>query len=322
MKNSLVILFLCLTGISFSQKNETFYQTSTGEFVFKFEGEDCILYRISKYDNMAYREMEMHPTHRAKSQLDSLGVLFSNGQYAISYDYKDFRLCSLKKGRVKDNRAYVAKKLDDPSKVYEAINHRYWYEASKKTLDEINNDYPLFNGYYHRYDTSSWDSISFQQVVPEEFEQRANHQIEGLKDSLDNLNCKLIALNDTIEMYMEILTLEELKRNYLNRPLDSYAYDQYQDEMLESVALNRPDLFFELAEALPNEKDAIFYSVSYSRDVKKSLKSVPDSPIKKEFSKYRRKEKWKFGLIVSAAITIETAIIGGIITGIVYLIVR
>ncbi len=323
MKNYLIVLFFFLKGISFSQETGTFYQTLDKEYAFKLDGETCILYRLSKYNNMVYREWEIYPTPRVKSQLDSLGILFSNGQYAISYDYKYFRVCDLKNGKVKDRRSYVAKKLDDPSKIYEAINHAYWNTIYRETVHETSNNYPLFEEYYYREGYSIWDSLSFKQAVPKEFEVLANEENKRLKDSLSQTNQKLVSLNDFIDKKMNTLTLEELKNNYLSRPLTNYWYSGYQDEMLQAVAEKRPELFLELAEALPDEKYAIFDGAfAISRDVKKALKSLPDSPIKKEYFKYRRRESLKIGLIVTGVVALETAIVGGIITGIVYLIVR
>lgn len=316
MKNCLFILLIFLTTSAFAQETEQFYQTSNGEYAFKLDGNTCILYELSRYGNTVYRQWEIYPTYSTKSQLDSLGILFSNGQYAISYDSKYFRVCDLKNGKVKDRRTYVAKKLTDPSKVYEAINHSYWNTLYRETMDHT---YPLFNYHYHYEGHSIWDSLPFKQAIPEEFNVLANQHNQLLKDSLALTNQQLISLNDSIEKNMNILTLGELKSNLLSRPLHVYLYDEYQDEMLESVAERRPDLYFDLVEALPTEKEYLFGQV-YSHDAVRSLKRYrTDAPVKKEFLKYRRKERALAGLITTAVVFLDTAVIGGVVTGFVYL---
>jgi hypothetical protein len=320
MKKYLLFLFLFLGFAAFTQQTEQFYQTVNGEYAFKFDGDICILYELSRYDSYVYQEWDLTQTAEFKKQSDSLGILFSNGLMAISYDYKYFRVLELKRGKPKDRLTFLAKKLDNPAKVYEGINHAYWNAVYKQTIDQISRDYPLFNDYYYRHGFDAWNSFDFKQALPEEFESLANRQNEFIRDSLSNTNRRLIALNDSIEDQMDVLDLETLKSNFLSRPMYNYAYSTYTDEMLESVAENRPDLFFALAESLPKEKEFIFDQVLYTGDASKSLRKYStDSPVKKEFLKYKRKESLKGGLILTGAVLLETGVIGGLVTGMVYL---
>lgn len=320
MKNCLLFLILFLISPAFAQQPEQFYQTVNGEYAFKFDGNRCTLYELPGYDGYVYREWELTHAGEFKDQSDSLGILFSNGVFAISYDYKYFRVLKLKRGKAKNRLTFLAKKLDDPSRIYEGINHTYWDAVYRKTINETKHNYPLFEEYYYRNGSVIWRSFDFKQASPEEFEVLANRQNELLKDSLSNTNLELIALNDSIEKHMDSLTLEELKGNFLSRPLHHYAYGEYTDQMLGSVAEKRPDLFFELVESLPNEKEFIFDQVMYTRDANKVLKKYhTDSPVKKEYLKYKRRENLKGGFILTGAILLETGMIGGLITGIVYL---
>jgi hypothetical protein len=320
MKNYLLFLFLFLGSTAFTQQSEQFYQTVNGEYAFKFDGNICTLYELSRYENYIYREWELTHTGEFKNPSDSIGILFSNGVYAVSYDYKDFRVLKLKNGKPKNRLTFLAGKLDNPAKVYEGINYAYWDAIYRKTIDRISREYPLFNDYYYRNRLEVWDSFDFKQVLPEVFETLANRQNELLSDSLSNTNRGLIALNDSIEEQLDVLDLETLKSNFLSRPIHNYAYSTYTDEMLESVAENRPDLFFALAESFPNERNPIFDNVLYARRANKVLKKYDtDSPVKKEYLKYKRKQSLKGGLILTGAILLETAVIGGLVTGVVYL---
>ncbi len=321
MKNYLVALSFLLTKMSFSQGEEIFYQTSDKEYAFTFENNVCKLYKLSQYDSRIFGEWELSSAYSPQSQ-DSLGILFSNGQYAISYDYKYFRVCKLKNGKIKGRYTYVAKKLENPSKVYEAVNHSYWDALYNKTIDETRSSYPHFHEYRylsHRIgDSNLWESFAYKQAKPAEFEVLAQEQNHLLKDSLGQTNQLLISLNDSVEKNMNVLTAEGLKHNLLSRPLHANAYDEYQERMLESVAKNRPDLFFDLAEILPEEKKYLFDQIYFPDAVKSLRRFDTDAPIKKEFFKYRRKERFKASLIVTGAGLLEVGVIGGAITGIVY----
>lgn len=322
MKNYLVLILIFFVKITFSQTPEVFYQTSESNYAFKFGENTCILYELSKDKSWVFEEWELEPVNRFKGQPDSLGILFSNGQYAISYDYKYFRVCKLKNGKIKDRNTFVAKKLENPSKVYQAINYTYWQLLYRKAIEQIESNYPLFREYRYRSyrpgDYSIWESMTFKQDNPETFELLATERKNLLVDSLVYTNSRLISLNDSIEKNIRTLTQEELKNNFLSRPIHVLPYDEYQDVMLNTVAEKRPDLFLGLVEALPDEKEYLFNKI-HERNAVKSLKKLETNiPIKKEYLKYRRRQNFKAGLLITGASLFEVGVIGGAITGIVY----
>ncbi|WP_343632978.1 hypothetical protein [Fluviicola sp.] len=322
MKNYLVVILLFLVKTGFSQNQEVYYQTSEKNYAFKLYGNTCSLYELSNYGSWVNREWELPAVYRPESALDSLGILFSNEQYAISYDYKYFRVCKLKNGKIKERHTYVAKKLENPAKLYEAINHSYWEVLYRTTIDEMRNNYPGFHAYrypYYRYGSpEAWESLTFKQAEPSEFEVLSRKQNQFIKDSLIRTNNRLIFLNDSIETHISTLTLEALKSNFMSRPIHVNAYDEYQQVMLKFVAEKRPDLFYDLVESLPEEKKYLFHKVSYGDSFKSLKKFETVSPVKREFLKYKRKESLKAGLMVTGAGLLEVGVIGGAITGIVY----
>ena len=322
MKNYLVLISIFFVKITFSQTPEVFYQTSDNKYAFKFEGNTCVLYELSKYESWVSEAWELEPVIRFEGQMDSSGILFSNGQYAVSYDYKYYRVSKLKNGKIKDRHTFVAKKLENPSKVYEAINHTYWQMLYRKEIEKIESNYPLFREYRYRSyrpgDYAIWESMTFKQDNPERFELLATERKKLLIDSLVSTNNRLISLNDSIERNIQTLTPEELKINLLSRPIHVLPYDEYQDVMLNKVAEKRPDLFLGLVEALPDEKAYLFNKIQ-ERDAVKSLKKFEtNTPIRKEFLKYRRRQSFKAGLLITGAGLLEVGVIGGAITGIVY----
>lgn len=322
MKNYLLVSLIFLVKTGFSQDTGVFYQTSEKNYVFTFEGNTCRLYQLSEYYKWVSNEWELSAIYHSKSQLDSLGILFSNGDHAISYDYKYFRVCKLKNGKARDRYTYVAKKLDDPSKVCEAINHSYWTALYRETILEVVAAYPHFHEYqypsHHIDNPGLWESLTFKQSNPEAFKVLATERNKRLKDSLLQTNEWLTALNDSIERNMYTLSPEELTSNLMSRPIDLSAYDEYQEIMLESVARNRPDLFFDLAEALPEKRTYLFDRIYLPAAVKSLKRFDTEAPVKKEFVKYHRRERLKAGLVITGASLLEVGVIGGAITGIVY----
>ncbi len=322
MKNYLALISIFLVKMTFSQTPEVFYQTSDNKYAFKFGENTCTLYGLSKYGEGVYGEWELEPVDRFKDRLDSLGVLFSNGQYAISYDYKYFRVSKLKNGKIKDRHTFVAKKLENHSKVYEAINYTYWQALYRKEIEKIESNYPLFREYRYRSyrpgDYTIWESMTFKQVNPRTFELLAAERKKLLMDSLVAANNRLIALNDSVEKNILTLTPEELKNNFLSRPIHVLPYDDYQEVILNTIAEKRPDLFLDLAEALPDEKAYLFNKIHERGAVKSLKKFETNKPIRKEYLKYRRKQNFKAGLLITGASLLEVGVIGGAITGIVY----
>lgn len=321
MKNGLLVFLFLLTKVSFSQE-VSFYQTTDKQYAFKFGENTCILYELSKDKSWVLEEWELEPAFRFEGRLDSLGILFSNGQYAVSYDYNYFRVSKLKNGKIRDRHTFIAKKLENPSKVYEAINYTYWQVLYRKEIEKIESNYPFYREYRYRSyrpgDYTIWESMSFKQDNPETFELLADERKNLLIDSLVYTNRRLISLNDSIEKNIRTLTPEELKNNLLSRPIHVLPYDEYQGSMLNTVAEKRPDLFLDLVEALPDEKAYLFNKI-YEREAVKSLKKFDtNNPIKKEYLKHRRSQNLKSGLLITGAGLLEIGVIGGAITGIVY----
>ena len=319
MKNWLLFACVLLLTAAFGQKS-AFYQTENGEYAFQFDGTNCKLYELSRYSTEVSRESDLYPTHDYSTWSDSLGILFYNGHYAISYDYKYFRVLRLKNGKPKNRLAYVAKRVKDPSKIHEAINYTYWEELYRKTLEEAEADFPLFQEYYYQNRRASWNQIPFKQVAPQEFKLLAAERKQLLKDSIEKTNLKLILLNRTVAEQLDTMNAASLKQNYLDRPLGEPAYKGYTHEMLVLVAEKRPDLFLGLVEQLPERKEELFGETEFLKGPRKSIRAYEtDSPVKKEFFRYHRREALKMGLIVTGSTALELGVIGGAVTGIVYL---
>ncbi|MNV35102.1 hypothetical protein D3C71_1265380 [compost metagenome] len=310
----LLLLIFCESKL-FSQETPQYYQTANQRYTIELQDGECILYELSGHGSLiATYDLKAEREIRNRNPLDSLGILFSNQFYAVSYDYKYFRVLKLKNGKAKDRNTYIARRLTDPGKVYEAVNREYWYDIYERTSDEVSQDFPLFFDYRYCYKYNSWSALSFKQVNPEEFETLANARNLQLKDSLIKTNQYCQNLLDSVKVKMTSLNLEEWKSAYTSFPLTDYAYSEYAQEAINVVAEQRPDLFLKLAETLPTEKEDLFRNV-YSKEAKKALKNYEtDAPIKKEYFKYKRRTSFKTGMIIAGATILEVGILTGLIS--------
>ncbi|MNJ91962.1 hypothetical protein D3C87_96170 [compost metagenome] len=305
-----ILIFLVQWGV-FAQRDAQYYQTEVGNYAFKLEENSCTLYTLSQNNQMISYESDLAATRKMDNPTDSLGILYSDPFFGISYDYRHFSVVQLKKGKIK--KWYRAKKLENPGELFEAINHRHWDEAYDRMLDEVEHDYKLFGGYRYRDFDDSWQQVEFKQVSPEEFEFQAKQRIALEKAILVQTNQQLISLNDTIKNNIHTLTFEELKSNFQSRPLNEYAYGKYTLELLNTVSLTRPELYLELAEALPEEKKFLYTEAAFNRDMHRSIKkNVEPGPVKNAYMKFRRWEHFKAGLVLTGVAILDVGIITGV----------
>ncbi len=323
MNHWLLFVLILMVHPVVAQNRNPFYQTENQQYAFQWEGNTCKLYELSVYSREVYSVTTLYPTARHGNETDSLGILFSNGQYAVSYDYKYFRFLRLKNGKPKNRLTYVARRVEDPSKIYEAINATYWKSLYEQTRHEIETAFPDFPEYYYSNYSGfreSWKTIHFKQLEPEQFKILADQRNEFLKDSLTTTNQYLMNLNQAVEQQLDTLSLPGLKQNFESRPLGVYEYRPYTDKMVQLVAEKRPDLFIGLVEVTPERTEYLFDQVYFFKAARKSIRNYEtDSPVKKAFFRYRRRELFKFGVVVTAVGTLELGVIGGAVTGLVYL---
>ncbi|WP_300664053.1 hypothetical protein [Fluviicola sp.] len=315
MKKFSILILLLIFGESnlFSQENPQYYQTANQRYTIELHEGGCVLYELTGYGTLI-AVYDLKPERKFLNPSDSIGMLFSNQFFAVSYDYKYFRVLKLKHGKAKDRNTYVARSLKDPGKVFEAVNREYWYTVYEKTSDELKYNFPMF--YDYRYDSRArtWSGLSFKQVSPGEFEILANARNLELKDSLTKTNRYCQSLLDSVEIRMKSMNLEEWQSTYTKFPLNDYMYSEYVQEAINAVAEERPELFFELAETLPTEKEYLFSKI-YSKEVNKALKNYQtNAPVKKEYFRYKRRTNFKTGLIMTGITILEVGIATGLIS--------
>lgn len=313
MKKICLLAFAFLFHWSvFAQRDAQFYQSENKKYAFKLEGNSCTLYELDNYNTAVYYEYDLVAEREMEQPKDSMGILYRNNFFAVSYDYRQFSVVKLKKGKPK--QSYRAQKLEDPRKLFEVINHSYWNKAYDRMLDELEYEFKLFGSYRYRDFNDSWEQVDFRQVYPEGFELQATQQIARIKDSITGINRELISLNETVTNNIHTLTPEALKENFRKRDLHAYAYSKYTHEFLSTVALMRPDLYLELTETFPEEKKFLYREAAFNREMHRAIrKDAAPGPVKKEYLKFKRREHLKAGLILTGVVIIDAAVITGLV---------
>lgn len=173
-------------------------------------------------------------------------------------------------------------------KDYLEINRAYWLDAFIKLSIEINSRFSLqhysFRG-FHNFDHGNQDLLPYEQ-----FKILADNKIKTLRDSLISKHSNYTSItNDVINNFGSIeysLIKERLEK--LGEKPEGYSYFNV---ILQRVCNERPEWFYKLAEDIPSNKELMFSSV-YGNSIVKKLKAVKtDSPVKKEFIKYKRKDR-------------------------------
>ncbi len=313
--STVLLILIIVESTLFSQEIPQFYQTENQKYTIEFHDSQCVLYELSGHGAFA-DVYHLKPERPFRNPMDSLGILYSNEFFVVSYDFKYFRVSKLtKKGKVKDRNTYVARSLQDPGKVYEAVNREYWYTIYEKTNDELESEFPMFLNHQYGFNLRSetWAVLSFKQAHPKEFKILADARNMKLKDSLTAVNQYYLGLLNSLETGADSLDLEKWKLTYSQFPTNESVYSRYTQEAVNTIAEERPDLFFGLVETLPAEEKYLFSRV-YSKEATRSLKSYEtDAPVKKEYFKFKRRANFKFIMTATGVIILEAGIITGLI---------
>lgn len=114
--------------------------------------------------------------------------------------------------------------------------------------------------------------------------------IQRFKDSLFAVNKIYTELTDLFIARIATADVESTI-DFLKRipKYNEYGYLYYR-ATIEEMAIERTDLFFEVAEHLPEQKEAMFYCCT-AKEQKKALKNaVTDSQVQKEYKKFKRRD--------------------------------
>lgn len=313
MKTHSLVIWLLVFSVKtvFAQETPRFYRSENHDYFMELSESGCVLYEILEDGNL-WDTRKLVAKRDFNSKSDSLGIIYFDQMYAVSYDDETFRVAKLNgRGNIRKKKQYTMLPMDDPAWVYEAVNREYWSTIYGETLGKIQRDYPEFNSvYYLSYHRTSWPPLNYTEA-PSTFVTDAQESNRELLDSLTKINERCLSLKRSIRDKLGIIRVEELKTIYVQFPLNNYEYENYVQETINMVAEQRPDLFFELVEKIPTDKEYLF-SMIHSKEVNKSLRAYQTKdPVKKEYFKYKHINDLKNGLIVTAYTIVQVGLLTG-----------
>jgi hypothetical protein len=212
-------------------------------------------------------------------------------------------------------------KLDtiyDLNSAFIDINNGIWWNVFLEMCSEINKRFPLHH-YSFRNGFGYWESFTNKNENFKSFQDFANNKAKFIKDSLTFLNTPLVDLTNELLLEIDTIKYDHLKVKLMKLPMDYKSNSWYFGKVLNALCNSRPEYFYKLVEDMPEKKEMLFRMADSDKNTRKKLKKVEtDSPMKKEFIKYRRGET----AFAVWGITFYTAGMIAFWGGIIYLIVK
>lgn len=246
-------------------------------------------------------------------QADSSAYLFAGKRTAIQMANDRMYLV------IRDTVRNKIKRIQVDTSGYSAeanakINNAYWWTNFFRLLNDFRAGFILPDFGYWEGD-GLWESFGekrdtyFRYFIPV-----ANARIQALRDSFTAQEKPNTRITRYLIDNIASLDYNTLKDSLTKLPSEYPYKSEYFNAVIDSVCARRPDLFFRLAEDLPDQRDVIFASADNRREIRKKLKEVaPDSPLKKEFLKGKRREKFYNIAGTTGILLVDALIIYGLV---------
>jgi hypothetical protein len=172
-------------------------------------------------------------------------------------------------------------------KIYTTINNGYWWRSFISLTEDLNTKF-AWNHYSFRNGFPLWDSFVNKESHYKDFILFTDEKIRKLRDSITAAETVRTGITHNIIDNISTIPYEALKESLSKLP---YVYDgsAYFRTVIEAVCINRPEVFFRLAEELPDLKTPMFSVAGFNRKAVKKLKATETtSPLKKEFFKRKK----------------------------------
>lgn len=179
-------------------------------------------------------------------------------------------------------------RVEDPQTLNEDLNESYWFTNYIKMIREIDTIYPYANfsmetGWYN------WRGFTNKNSYYEDFRAFVDGYIPSYKDSILQAHAAYTKILEGMQSNMMDLTADESIKEIQQFPNSKKQYSGYAKAIVNEIAEIRPELFYEIAEKSGDQQQQLFSSVS--KPAIKTLKKIEtDSPSKKQFKKFRRKQ--------------------------------
>jgi len=288
LKNNTLAILLLLLNLqpSYSQQQPAKKMLSNyKESVFvEIADQYAMVYKLSRVFDIGYGGLTINYIDTLVKQT---GITSYTGKRArLSQNGNKYSLI-LEKLRSKKDRSVELNFSTSIEKDYREINRAYWMDAFVNLANEINTRFSWqhysFRG-FHKYDHGNQDLLPY-----EEFKILADKKINELRDSLISKHSNYTSITNEV-----INNFGSIEYSVLKRSLENFVEKQeysYFNIILQKVCKERPEWFYKLAEDMPSNKELMFSSVYGSSTVKKLKAVKTGSPVKKEFIKYKRKDR-------------------------------
>lgn len=170
------------------------------------------------------------------------------------------------------------------------LNNAYWWTNFLKMQDSINSTFKLQH-YSFRNGFGIWESFANKTIYYKTFSTHADTRIKVIRDSITSIHTPYASLTNEVIKNIGAINYLSLKDSVAKLLMDSSSTGGYFGAIINSVSNNRPELFFKLADDMPDRKEMLFSAVN-GRSTFAKLKAVEtNTPAKKEFIKVKRKDR-------------------------------
>lgn len=308
MINKFLILILFTPFFSHAQSTESLFLSTTGlpHYIIEIDGDVAQVITFSTILRLGGHD-EDHPvvffdTLTYKGQ--NPNFLFTGKKSTIK-NIKGIPYLDLKINK------YQSLKLDSIpiKKAYYTINRGIWAKKYFEMEEELKVAFPLLYLDY-RIGRKKWKAIEQKDIYYKDFFAKAEKEITILRDSITNSNQPPVDIANHILKNISTLSYEDLKAMTLQLPME--PNNQYLITVINATCENQPEYFYRLVNDLPIERDWLLGMLK-KKARKKIRKTKTNSPVKKEYLRYRRKDITRLTARASALVIGQGVVIYGII---------
>ena len=181
------------------------------------------------------------------------------------------------------------------------LNESYWFENYIKMIREIDTIFPHAS-FSMGTGWDEWRDFPNKESYYKDFRRYIDSLLPVYKDSLIQVHSGYTEVLNGLTTNIPILTADEVITEMDKFPNGAaFGYNEYSKTIINEIAEKRPELFYEIAEKAGKDQERLFQSVS-GPGIKSLKHFESDSPAKKQFTKFRRKETF----FIAGGITIAT----------------
>jgi len=286
MKSIALFITLITTGSSLAQSESYFLSPKRGyNNVVEVEGDNAVVYGF-----MPISSNQMHYYYFSKLYvIDTLRKEPSGDFYGINgklIHHNDRLLLWVSEGEGK--RPTKMEMLPDSSiYVNENMNRNYFHYVLDSMERGIAATYPNFR----HFTDETWDEIT-NQVTTEhhnDFQREIQPILRQFSDSVLSVHARFSKTTDSLMGKLPQATAPDVQSVIGQLPPLSDYGSTYTINVLDAIAISRPDLYLEVIENASEERNQILSGMS--KDAYKSIKTFETThTMKKEIIRYHRKQ--------------------------------